>query len=280
MPKITPSAVVQFIDRSFPQLRTQGMGRLDKGYYQTLATLVALADAVGDDVLAALTADQYQDLLVAIEYLRVTTNRWNYPPNSGGPIISAEPFAPLGNRHPVEVVLKVMEACPEEPIAEAQTLLAFLSDPELERSIATDVASAEGALADGRYKNACVMAGSAIEALLLWAVQRRKPTDHATAIQAAQAVRKTSGRPPLNQPDKDPTRWGLEQYIEVARHLPVLSPMAADAAMLAKDVRNLIHPGRAERLQAQATRGSAGQAIAAMMLSIEDLSARQARGDL
>ena len=55
---------------------------------------------------------------------------------------------------------------------------------------------------------------------------------------------------------------------------------APDATMLAKDFRNLIHPGRAERLQTQATRGSAGQAIAALMLVIEDLSERQAKGEL
>ena len=280
MAKITPSAVVQFIDRSFPELRTKGLKTITSYHHQILATLVALVDAVGDDVLAALTAEQYQELLVAIEYLRVTTNRWNYLPDSPGARIVATSFAPLGNRHPVEVVLKVMEACPEEPIAVAQTHLTFLADPELERSIATDVASAEGALADGRYKNACVMAGSALEALLLWAVQRRKPTDHAIAFKATQEARETSGRPPLKRLDSDPRRWGLEQYIEVARHLPVLSPMAADAAMLAKDFRNLIHPGRAERLQAHATRGSAGQAIAAMMLTVEDLSARQARGEL
>lgn len=280
MPKITPSAVVQFIDRSFPDLRPRGLGTLDRGSHQALATLVALADAIGDDVLAALTGAQYQDLLVAVEYLRVTTNRWNYPPNPGGPNIVVTPFVPLGNRHPVSVVLEVMEACPDEPVVVAQTRLAFLSDPDLERSVATDVASAEGALADGRYKNACVMAGSAIEALLLWAVQRRTPANHATAVAAAQAARTASGRPQFQQPGQDPTRWGLEQYIEVARHLPVLSTTPADAAMLAKDFRNLIHPGRAERLQVQATRGSAAQGIAALMLTVEDLAARRANGTL
>lgn len=280
MPKITPNAVVRFIDRAFPEFRARGLGTLDRGAHQSLATLIALVDAIGDDVLAALTDEQHQDLLVAIEYLRVTTNRWNYPPNPGGPNIVVTPFVPLANRHPVAVVLEVMEACPEEPAVAAQTRLAFLADPDLERSVAIDVASAEGAVADGRYKNACVMAGSAIEALLLWAVQRRTTADHTTAVAAAQATRVALGRPRLQQPDADPRRWVLEQYLEVARHLPVLSPTPADAAMLAKDFRNLIHPGRAERLQTQATRGSAGQAIAAMMLIIEDLSIRQARGEL
>lgn len=210
----------------------------------------------------------------------MTTNRWNYPPNPGGPNIVVVPFVPLGNRHPVAVIRDVMEACPEEPVAVAQAHLAFLTDTELERSIATDIASAEGAFADGRYKNACVMAGSAIEALLLWAIQRRTPDDHAEAIRAAQATRAASGRQPLQQPNTDPRRWGLEQYIEVARQLPVLSAQAADAAMLAKDFRNLIHPGRAERLGVRVSKGTAAQSIAGAVLAIEDLSSRHAKGEL
>lgn len=280
MPRITPSAVVQFIDRSFPEARTRTLGTLDRGSQQPLATLVALADAVTEEVLAGLTAARYQDLLVAVEYLRVTTNRWNYPPNPGGPNIVVAPFVPLGNRHPVVVVLDVMEECPEEPVTMAQSRLAFLADADLERSVATDVASAEAALADGRYKNACVMAGSAIEALLLWAVQRKPAADRSKAIVEVHAARAKLGLDALREPDPDPTRWGLEQYIEVARHLPVLSPDAARAALLAKDFRNLIHPGRAERLQVQATRGSAAQAIAALALTIEDLAARREAGTL
>jgi hypothetical protein len=68
-----------------------------------------------------------------------------------------------------------MRGAPEEPVAAALPRLGFLHDPPLQESIATDIASAESALADGRYKNACIMSGAAIEALLLWAVQRRTP---------------------------------------------------------------------------------------------------------
>jgi hypothetical protein len=48
--------------------------------------------------------------------------------------------------------------------------------------------------------------------------------------------------------------------------------------MLAKDFRNLIHPGRAERLQQKATRGSAAQGVAAVSLTVEDLSDHVAIG--
>lgn len=135
-------------------------------------------------------------------------------------------------------------------------------------------------MADGRFKNACVMAGAAIEALLLWAVQRRQPGDHAAAFTRAQARRTAGNQPAIRPLDNDPRCWGLEQYVEISRELPVLSATAADASLLAKNFRNLIHPGLAERRQVTATRGSAAQAVAALSLTIEDLADRVSRGQL
>lgn len=281
MPRVTPSLIVEAIDSSFAELAERGtIGTLDEGHLPAVSTLVALVDRLDENALAALAAAQYRDLAVALEHLRAAVSRWHNPPTPGGPrmLVSARPA--LGNRHPVAVIRDLMRGLPEEPVAVAQRRLGFLGDPDLEQSIATDVTSAEAAQADGRLKNSCVMAGAAIEALLLWAVQRRQQADHQRAYAQAQARRQTQGRQPLGALDNDPRRWGLEQYIEVARELPVLSGDPADACFLAKDFRNLIHPGRAERLQKKATRGSAAQGLAALSLTIEDLAARNAAGQL
>jgi len=173
-----------------------------------------------------------------------------------------------------------MRSAPEEPIAAVQPRLVFPNDPQLQESIAIDVAAAESAMADGRYKNACVMAGAAIEALLLWAVQRRPGVDHQAAFARVQANRTAAHRPGIPTLDQDPRRCTLEQYIEIARELQVLSPVAADASMLAREFRNLIHPGRAERLRQQATRGTAAEGVAALTLTTEDLAARAANQQL
>lgn len=281
MPRITPALVAGFIDASFPELVERGtLGTLDQGSLQVVGTLVAMIDRLDEAMLAGLSGDQYRDIVISTEYLRTTLNRWQYPPTPGRGPYSVGPFHPLANRHPVVVVRDIMRAAPQEPIAVVQPRLAFLNDPELQNSIATDVASAEAAMADGRYKNACVMAGAAVEALLLWAVQRRTSADHQAALARAQARRTQANRPTIPAIDADPRRWSLEQYIEVARDLPVLSGAAADACMLAKDFRNLIHPGRAERLQQQATRGSAAQGLAAIALTTEDLVQRSTNGQL
>ena len=281
MPRITPALIADFIEASFPELRDRGaMGAIDQGSLQTIGILVAMLDRLEDGILSGLAAQPYREAVISTEYLRTTANRWQFPPPPGRGPYTVGPYQPLGNRHPIVVLRDVMRAAPDEPIAVALPRLAFLQDPQLQESIATDIASAESALADGRHKNACVMSGAAIEALLLWAVQRSAQVDHQAAFARAQARRAQQNRPGLQPLDPDPRRWGLEQYIEVARDLPVLSEAAANASMLAKDFRNLIHPGRAERLQQRASRGTAAQGIAAVTLTIEDLADRVANGQL
>jgi hypothetical protein len=281
MPRITPALVAVFIEESFPELRDRGaIGTVDQGALQTIGILVSMLDRLDQAVLAGLSHEQYRDTVIATEHLRTTVNRWQYPQPAGRGQYAIVPFLPLGNRHPVIVLRDIMRAAPEEPIAAVQPRLAFLHDPALQESIATDLASAESAMADGRYKNACVMSGAAIEALLLWAVQRRTQAEHQAAFGRAQTRRAREGRQPLDAINADPRRWVLEQYIEVARELPVLSAAAANASMLAKDFRNLIHPGRAERLQQRASQGSAAQGLAAAVLTSEDLAERVAAGQL
>lgn len=281
MPRITPALIADFIEASFPELRDRGaMGTVDQGSLQTIGILVAMLDRLDEGILSGLAVQQYRETVISTEYLRTTVNRWQFPPPPGRGPYTVGPYQPLGNRHPIIVLRDVMREAPDEPIAVALPRLAFLQDPPLQESIATDIASAEAAVADGRYKNACVMSGAAIEALLLWAVQRRTQADHQAAFARVQARRIQENRQGLALLHPDPRKWTLEQYIEVARDLPVLSAAAASASMLAKDFRNLIHPGRVERLQQKASRGSATQGLAAVTLTVEDLSDRMASGQL
>jgi len=67
-------------------------------------------------------------------------------------------------------------------------------------------------------------------------------------------------------------KWALEPLIEVAKVLDQIEDKTAIEARLAKDFRNLIHPGRAERLNQVCDRGTAFSAIAALEHVIRDLS--------
>src|SRR5262245_22105766 len=55
--------------------------------------------------------------------------------------------------------------------AQGTTALLFVTDPAVRESIQLDVSAATRDLEIGEWKGATVLAGSAIEALLLWALQ-------------------------------------------------------------------------------------------------------------
>lgn len=111
------------------------------------------------------------------------------------------------------------------------------------------------------------MTGSVVEALLLWALQQRAPGEVSSAVDDLvkdKTLRKAS------QHDLD--KWHLPEYIEVAAHLRVIKSRTADQVRLAKDFRNLIHPGLKARLGQSCDRGTALSAVAAVEHVVRDLS--------
>jgi hypothetical protein len=112
------------------------------------------------------------------------------------------------------------------------------------------------------------LAGSAIEALLLWGVQQPpKVMLLATAISVLVGSGTFKRNPPTN-----PEEWTLHQFIEVAAELKLIKPETRVAAQLAKDFRNLIHPGRATRPGQVCDRATALSAIAGLEHVVRDLA--------
>src|SRR5262249_29147315 len=118
---------------------------------------------------------------------------------------------------------------------------------------------------DADWKSATVIAGSLIEALLLWALLQ-KPT--ADVQKAARDLAKAKTIRPT-----DPTleKWDGDQYIEVAAELKIIKSKTVDQVRIVKWYRNLIHPGRAKRLAEKCDRGTAHAAIAGLEFVIRDL---------
>ncbi|GAA09697.1 hypothetical protein ATPR_2701 [Acetobacter tropicalis NBRC 101654] len=135
------------------------------------------------------------------------------------------------------------------------TELAFIEDVELRNSIRLDISAATNALHNGEWKAATVLAGSASEALLLWAIK---------------------GSPDLStleeNPKGPPERWDLADYITVATSLKLIKDNTEKLTQIAKDFRNLIHPGRAQRLAQVCDRATALTALAAVESIASDLS--------
>ncbi len=162
---------------------------------------------------------------------------------------------------PVTVIRDALAQCPDESPAPATSELNFITDTDLRTNLRIDIGAINRALSNGECKAATVLAGSVIEALLLWALKLRPPTDISNAIQTAP---KFTGKP-LDE-------WHLPEYIEAAHRLRIISDNTAIQARLAKEFRNLIHPGRAQRLAQKCDRATALSAVAGMEHVVRDLT--------
>lgn len=112
-----------------------------------------------------------------------------------------------------------------------------------------------------------VLAGSIIEAILLWDLQNRRAAHVAAAVNALVANHTFTPAPPGRIED-----WSLHHYTEVEAHLGIITAETAIEVRLAKNFRNLIHPGRAQRLGQKCDRGTALSSAAALDHVVRDLS--------
>jgi hypothetical protein len=114
-------------------------------------------------------------------------------------------------RNPLFIIRDALVNCPDESPSPSTSEPNFISDPDLKMGLRNDIGSVNRALSNGEWKAATVLAGSVIEALLLWALQRSNPT----AVVTAATGLMSSGRF-RNQPSQDLERWNLFEFIEVA----------------------------------------------------------------
>jgi len=92
-----------------------------------------------------------------------------------------------------------------------------MTHAQLRTDLRCDIGAIDRALSNGEWKAATVLAGSVIEALLLWALQQRLPADITTAV----TTLRNSGEL-TRQPDPNLERWDLHEYTEVAAHVGII----------------------------------------------------------
>jgi hypothetical protein len=261
MIRVVPSHIVSVIEQLFPAVITQETFQLKIDDTAALTALLALVDQVPQELFPA-TSEQYSALMIALATLRNAPAYWSWYPRL--PIVST----PGGySKNPVQLLYDTLKTCPDDAPTPETTDLSFIPDLEFREGLRLDISTASQALANQEWKAATVLAGSVVEALLWWALQQETPTDLQQAITAAMAQGTLPQRPPA-----DVDRWGLAQYITVAEQLKKITADTATQAGLAKDFRNLIHPGKAQRQAQACTRGTAMAALAAVEMVIECLT--------
>jgi hypothetical protein len=240
MPRVVPSDVVKAADRMFPGM-VQAATTFTAIGPDTVPRLMALADLV-DAVapeLVTLEPERYAALVANVAYIRAIGGAFQ----AGHRVISLnlEGF----EYNPVATIRAAMAACPDEAPTPDIKELSFITDVDLRQSIRLDMSAANKNLAQGEWKGATVLAGSAVEALLLWKIQEHeklKPGDLAAALAAL---------PQKLSPD--PEEWHLHQYIEVALQLKVIEPATATQARQAKDFQQP-NPSGARQAEGAAVR--------------------------
>lgn len=249
MKSVMPSQVVATIDNLFPHAARGNAGSLDASHSTKLRGLCDLVSAIPTELVQCSDAD-YSALVLAVATIKQTLTQWQ----SRGAIGE---MPPSGGADAVTALRRILAQLPDEYPPAAHADLAFIASGELRESIRTDVGAAHRANNQAEWKAATVLAGAAIEALLHWRLSREAPATLAAAPRA---------------PKRDLNDYVLSDYINVAEDLSIISAKTATAVLLAKDYRNLIHPGRAVRLSERCSRSTSLQALGALEAVIEALS--------
>ena len=268
MPRVLPSEVVGIIDQM-----TAGAGwnleanpnvLLEQGHLGTVATLLGLAEQVPKELLV-ISGEEYLGLLAAMSALRAAVGAWQVENRYRLGMLPG-----FGQVHVLILIRRALAACPDEFPAPETRELAFIEDTELRDGLRLDISAINRALSNSEWKATTVLAGSVVEALLLWAL-RRLPE----AEVFAKAIKLSGGGTLDRRPGPELEKWHLQEYIEVAAALNIVDPNTAAQARLAREYRNLIHPGRALRLGTRCDRGIALGAVAALEMVVRDLERRK-----
>jgi hypothetical protein len=263
MPRVVPSQVVHFIASKPLHAGASGLVIMNTVQPAFLSSVLALSDQIPGELLT-MDSDAYASLIHAKAEIKGILATWTSNRNAGQQL---QVFAFNPPENPVLQIRDALAKCPDESPAPGTSELNFITDADLQTNLRNDIGAINRALANGEWKAATVLAGSAVEALLLWALQQRPPTDITNAI----APLKASGDL-AKQPQSDLNRWDLHEYIEVAAKLTVIKAETAIQTRLTKDFRNLIHPGRAQRLAQKCDRATALSAVAGLEHVVRDLT--------
>jgi hypothetical protein len=224
------------------------------GHESKLRGVLDLFSDIPSELINVPPAD-YADLVVAKGTMEQTMATWV----SRGP---AGNMPGVGATDAISVLHRVLKKCRDEPDTSAVSRFSFIADVPLRESIGQDYMAVHRAMSNSEWKSATVLAGATIEALLRWKISQQASATVDAAAAAAGIASKTFA---------NLDHWNLYEYIMTAQQLGLIRLDTAKASLLAKDFRNLIHPGRANRLGQTCNLGTAHTAVGALEHVIEDI---------
>jgi hypothetical protein len=241
MPSVLPSHIVSAIDSMFgPNRNKLDMRAIQHSHKAQVHALLAMLDEVPKQFID-LNAVDYLEFSQCRAVLATALPAWNL-----GSIAAA---SMVGGRDVVERIRRLMMRCRDE-LPPSEPELPFITEEDVRLGIEDRIQAAWTDFNAREWMGATVLAGHAIEALLLW------------------AVKKKSGSAPFKKPPND---LHLHDLIAEAAKRNLITSESNQQANLAKDARNLIHPGRATRSGTACNKATALTALSAVYRIAEDL---------
>jgi hypothetical protein len=273
MPTIVPSQIVQYIENTFSAEEIRGSKPIElvPARSGALNALLLLVERVPNGLLPS-DSESYAQVVRSLEEIRFAVRKAEAHDYRAEVTVGPYVLRPAGTdrRSAVAVIKEAFAKCPDQIPSLESREFSFITEREIRLGLLRDLAATRSAVLNEEWRGATVMAGSLVEALLLWAVSQKQWADIRSACESAISKKALA----MKLPPPEPLEWNLHQYIEVAAELGLIEKDTAIQARLAKDFRNLIHPGRALRRQQDCDRGSALAANAAVEMIARDLRQR------
>ncbi|TKB64997.1 MAG: hypothetical protein E8D47_09945 [Nitrospira sp.] len=260
-----PSEVVEYLDSRFPQAKKDENFKLSSGDAPAAAYLLRLLEGLPSEIVT-LKGEALAEFGESIESLRFTIDAWS----TGDSNRILQKLPGRGGINPLTFLRKHLANLPDSVVLPHTIELAFIPDRQLRDGLRLDIGAANRSFGAADWKGCTVVSGSVVEALLLWTLDDREaqnPGQVDTAVKTLFASGHFTKLPPTNR-----NFWNLSQLIEVSHHLEIIKDNTAAQCRIAKEFRNLIHPGKVVRLAESCNRGTALSALAAIEHVSKDLS--------
>jgi hypothetical protein len=261
MPRVVPSQIVGLIDQVFPKAKDNISFYVDRPQADSCATIIDFIEQLPPELLV-LSGQRYVEFQYSVNAIKIALNHWTLMTHRLGHVQG------LGSLNPISIIRNLLSECPDEFPSKDTAELHFIEDSDLRSNLELDISATNQALSNAEWKAATVLAGSVIEALLLW-ILKKHDQDRSTAVNTL-----VEDKTLLIDPGGNLDKWTFHTFIEVAAKLEIIGENTAQQARLAKGFRNLIHPGREQRLGQKCDRGTALAAVAAVEFVVRDLSCK------
>jgi hypothetical protein len=164
---------------------------------------------------------------------------------------SIQPIYGVGGKNAIARIRQLLSKCPDEPLP-SDPEFPFVTNDDTRLGIEDRLRAAWIDFKAAEWLGATTFAAVVLEAILLWEVKRLRNMGRAAH-------------------KKVPEQMDLSELIDVSASENSISPDSAKQAHLARDARNLIHPGKVARSGSPCDKSTALAALAAVYRVANDL---------